>query len=67
VTTPSSPAYRAVCLALALQLAVLAFFLARRSLAFGPELSAWDILFRVRGRMPVRSDFVLVAEWESRW
>src|SRR5947209_12683089 len=61
VTMPTSPAYRAVCLALALLLAVLAFFLARRSLAFEPELRAWDMLFRVRGRLPVRSDFVLVA------
>ena len=59
--TSSSPAYRAVCLALALLLAVLAFLLARRSLAFGPELQAWDTLLRIRGRLPVRSDFMLVA------
>jgi adenylate cyclase len=61
VTTPSSPAYRAVCLAGALLLAVPAFFLARRSLAFEPELRAWDALFQARGRLPVRPDFVLVA------
>ena len=47
--------------ALALLLAALAFFLARRSPALEPELRAWDMLFQVRGRLPVRSDFVLVA------
>jgi adenylate cyclase len=61
VTTASRPAYRVVCLAVALLLAVAAFFLARRSLSFPPELRAWDTLFRVRGRLPVRADFVLVA------
>jgi CHASE2 domain-containing sensor protein len=61
MTTSTSFAYRAVCFVLALLLAGAAFLLARRSLSFGPELRAWDSLFRVRGRLPVRADFVLVA------
>ena len=60
--TPSSNLpFRAFCLLAALLLAGIAFWLARGSLTFEPELRAWDTLFRVRGRLPVRSDFVLVA------
>src|SRR5947208_2579258 len=53
VTTPSSLAYRTLCLALALLLAALAFFPPRRSLTFEPELRAWDMLFRIPCRPPV--------------
>jgi CHASE2 domain-containing sensor protein len=48
-------------LIVALILASAVFLLARQSLTFTPELHAWDLLFRVRGPLPVRSDFVLVA------
>jgi CHASE2 domain-containing sensor protein len=61
MTITTSLAYRAVCFVLALLLAGAAFMIARRSLTFGAELRAWDSLFRVRGRLPVRPDFVLVA------
>lgn len=61
MTAPSSLAYRAFCLIAALLLAGIAFWLARGSLTFVPELRAWDTLFRVRGRLPVRADFALVA------
>jgi CHASE2 domain-containing sensor protein len=60
IVSPSLP-YRATCFVAALLLAGLAFLLARRSFSFAPELRAWDMLFRVRGSLPVRSDFVLVA------
>jgi len=58
----SSPTYRAMGFAVALILAGSASLVARQSLTFTPELHAWDLLFRVRGRLPVRADFVLIAE-----
>jgi adenylate cyclase len=61
MSTSASPTYRALCFAFALLLAVPAFLLARRTMSFPPELRAEDMLFRVRGRLPVRADFVLVA------
>src|SRR5690349_17175945 len=61
MTTYSSTPYRAMSLAVSLILACLAYLLARGSLTFTPELHAWDLLLRLRGRLPVRSDFVLVA------
>jgi adenylate cyclase len=61
MNAPSSLAFRAFCLIAALLLSGIAFWLARGSRTFEPELRAWDTLFRVRGRLPVRSDFVLVA------
>lgn len=57
----SSPTYRAICFVAALALAGFLFLLARGSLTSPPELRAWDMLFRVRGALPVRSDFILVA------
>jgi CHASE2 domain-containing sensor protein len=61
MSTTASPTYRALCLAFALLLAVPAFMLARQTPRFPPELRAEDMLFRLRGRLPVRPDFVLVA------
>ena len=61
MSSSSSPTYRALCFAFALLLALLAFLLARRLMTFPPELRAWDLLFQARGRLPVRSDFVLIA------
>lgn len=61
MTLSSSPAFRALAFVTALILAGGAALLARQSLTFTPELHAWDLLFRVRGRLPVRSDLVLVA------
>jgi CHASE2 domain-containing sensor protein len=61
MTLSSSPTYRALGFVVALILASLAYLLARQSLIFAPELHAWDLLFRVRGPLPVRSDFVVVA------
>jgi adenylate cyclase len=61
MTPSSSLPYRAFCLIAALLLAGIAFWLARGSMRFVPELRAWDMLFQLRGRLPVRNDFVLVA------
>jgi adenylate cyclase len=61
MSVTSSPGYRVTCLIVALLLAGLAFLPARLSLTFGPELKGWDLLFRARGPLPVRPDFLLVA------
>jgi CHASE2 domain-containing sensor protein len=61
MTAPPSLSFRAFCLIAALLLAGIAFWFARGSLTSRPELRAWDTLFRLRGRLPVRPDFVIVA------
>ncbi len=57
----SSLAYRATSLVLTVLLVLPVWLLATRTLQFPAELRAGDLLFRLRGRMPVRSDFVIVA------
>src|SRR4051794_6789530 len=57
----ASLAHRAVLLALALVFTLLCSRLALRAREWGPELSAVDRLFLLRGGRPVRDDFVIVG------
>src|SRR5438132_131684 len=57
----SALAYRVTSFVLTLLLVLPVWLLAERTLQFPPELKAGDMLFKLRGRMPVRSDVVIVA------
>src|SRR5689334_10836122 len=57
----STLAYQAASLVLTLLLVYPAWLLAARTLEFPPELKAGDLLFKLRGRVPVRSDVAIVA------
>ena len=53
--------YRAASLVLTLLFVLPVWLLADRTMQFPAELKAGDLLFKVRGRMPVHSDMVIVA------